>query len=153
MISAAAFVGVPGWNQVYCSRFGPQQRVYLLDLSSLGITGTLENVADLTGLTRLQAIWLSGNQLSGPLPADWYQLRNVNELKLDTNAFTGSLPAEWANFRKLRRLYLNNNRLSGSLPEVWGEKLGQLQRLFLASNDFEGTVPATWAQMTRLQAA
>lgn len=138
---------------MYCSRFGQQQRVYLLDLSSLGLSGSLSATSDLSGLARLQALWLSGNQLSGPLPASWYKFKNVKEIKLDMNALTGSLPDEWGDLKRIRRLYLNGNRLSGTLPDAWGEKMDQLQSLFLASNSLQGTVPASWAQMTNLTSA
>lgn len=145
--------GVPGWNQVYCSKFGQQDRVYLLDLSSLGLTGSLTDTADLSGLGRLQAMWMSGNQLSGPLPATWYKFKNLKEIKLDMNALTGSLPDVWADLKKIRRIYLNGNRLSGSLPDSWGEKMDQLQSLFLASNNLTGSVPASWAGMVNLTSA
>lgn len=138
---------------MYCSKFGQQERVFILDLSSLGLSGALNATSDLAGLARLQALYLSGNQLSGPLPGTWSKFKNIKEIKLDMNALTGSLPDEWGNLNRIKRLYFNGNRLSGTLPDAWGQKMDKLQSLFLASNLLQGTVPASWAQMTSLKSA
>ncbi|KAF6256526.1 hypothetical protein COO60DRAFT_1252895, partial [Scenedesmus sp. NREL 46B-D3] len=104
------------WKQVFCSTFSGRQQVYIIDLSQIGLTGTLDDSVPLANLTRLQALWMSGNELAGSLPASWGRIRSLQEVKLDMNALTGSLPVDWRDLRKLKKLLLNGNRLSGSAP-------------------------------------
>jgi hypothetical protein len=71
------------WLGVYCNAV---QRVYLLDLSNLGLQGTLSEAVKLGGLQQLQSIWLQGNRLAGSLPASWFMLPSLQELMLYDNA-------------------------------------------------------------------
>ncbi|WIA09438.1 hypothetical protein OEZ85_008842 [Tetradesmus obliquus] len=136
------------WPGVYCT---DDNYVYLVDLSSQGIAGTLSDAVDLSALQELQSIWLQGNQLAGTLPASWFTLPSLRELLLYDNAIQGSLPAEaLAATTGLRRLNLNGNRLSGSLPNAVSA-LSSLEALHLASNSFEGTVPAAFADLSKLK--
>lgn len=65
------------WKQVYCAPFGSVQNVYLLDLSNIGLSGRLDDTVPLGNLTRLQALWLSGNELQGPLPKSWGVIKTL----------------------------------------------------------------------------
>jgi hypothetical protein len=143
-----------GWSGIYCGAFGtpPQQRVYMVDLSSQGLSGSLNNSVDLSPLEHLQALWLYGNQLTGKLPSSWSNLKAIQEINLYNNALTGSLPPEWNSMpASLKRLYLNGNRLSGEPTADWGS-MESLESLSLAGNSFSGTVPSTWSGMTALKA-
>jgi len=143
-----------GWSGIYCGAFGspPQQRVYMVDLSSQGLSGSLNNSVDLSPLEHLQALWLYGNQLTGKLPSSWSNLKAIQEINLYNNALTGSLPPEWNTMpASLKRLYLNGNRLSGEPTADWGS-MESLVSLSLAGNSFSGTVPSTWSGMTALKA-
>lgn len=143
-----------GWPGVYCGAFGspPQQRVYMVDLSSQGLSGSLSNSVDLSALEYLQIIWLYGNQLTGKLPSSWSNLKAIQEINLYNNALTGSLPPEWSSMpATLKRLFLNGNRLSGELSAAWGS-MKHLESLSLASNSFSGSIPSTWSGMTALKA-
>jgi hypothetical protein len=60
--------------------------VYLLDLSSQGLQGTLGDAVKLGALQQLQSIWLQGNQLAGTLPGSWFALPSLQELMLYDNA-------------------------------------------------------------------
>jgi Leucine-rich repeat (LRR) protein len=48
-------------------------------------------------------------QLTGPLPATWGQLTNLEELDVSNNSLSGQLPAEWAELSKLEELSLQAN--------------------------------------------
>uniref|UniRef100_A0A383WI10 Peptidase C1A papain C-terminal domain-containing protein n=1 Tax=Tetradesmus obliquus TaxID=3088 RepID=A0A383WI10_TETOB len=137
------------WKQVYCSTFGSTQQVYIIDLSLIGLTGTLDDSVPLRNLSRLQALWMSGNELSGTLPKSWGSIRSLHEIKLDMNALTGELPMEWRDLRKLKKLFLNGNRLAGSAPPEWAE-LASLECLFLGGNSLTGSIPAAWSSMAKL---
>ncbi|WIA20779.1 hypothetical protein OEZ85_005142 [Tetradesmus obliquus] len=137
------------WKQVYCSTFGSTQQVYIIDLSLIGLTGTLDDSVPLRNLSRLQALWMSGNELSGTLPKSWGSIRSLHEIKLDMNALTGELPMEWRDLRKLKNLFLNGNRLAGSAPPEWAE-LASLEYLLLGGNSLTGSIPAAWSSMAKL---
>jgi hypothetical protein len=137
------------WKQVYCSTFGSRQQVYIIDLSLIGLSGTLDDSVPLGNLTRLQALWMSGNELSGSLPKSWGSIRSLHEIKLDMNSLTGSLPIDWRDLRKLKKLCLNGNRLNGSAPPEWAE-LSSLEYLFLGGNSLTGSIPPAWSSMGKL---
>jgi hypothetical protein len=48
----------PAWPFVYCNSQG---QVYMIDLSSKTLTGTLSDSVDLSKLANLQALWLYDN--------------------------------------------------------------------------------------------
>ena len=54
--------------------------------------------------------------MSGPLPAAWGNLSNLEHLYLENNDLTGPLPATWSGLEKLWQLKLSKNRLAGPLP-------------------------------------
>jgi hypothetical protein len=41
---------------------------------------------------------LSGNKLSGALPAQWSTMAGISEVSLYSNQLTGALPAQWSKF-------------------------------------------------------
>lgn len=82
--------GQPTWAGVTC---GAGQQVTAVDLSGLGLAGTLPP-ALLQGLPGLQALNLSANALSGSLPAQWAS-SSLATADLSENSLTGALPPEW----------------------------------------------------------
>jgi hypothetical protein len=50
--------GSPPWPHLYCTTEG---RVYMIDLSSKGLTGSLSDQVDLSKVSFLQAIWMYDN--------------------------------------------------------------------------------------------
>ena len=108
-----------------------------LDLSTnqLGLNEHGEQIAaPLTGLasklpaSSLQGLWLSNNQLSGPIP-DLSSLAGLRLLYLQDNALTGSVPVPSP---YLAALFLHNNRLSGALERLGGQSF--LRQLSLYDN-------------------
>jgi Leucine-rich repeat (LRR) protein len=77
---------------------------------------------------------LSGNSLSGSLPAEVRHLSNLKHLNLSNNQFTG-VPAEIGQLSRLEILDLSNNQLTG-LPH----ELGNLQNL--KTLDLRGNSPS-----------
>ncbi|XP_042475797.1 leucine-rich repeat receptor-like serine/threonine-protein kinase At2g14510 isoform X2 [Macadamia integrifolia] len=108
------------WTGVSCSE-GPQIRVVALNLSSMGLSGSLSPyIANLTALTD---IWLGNNNLTGPIP-DVSSLRRLQTLHLEDNHFMGQVPSSLGNIPRLRELFLQNNNLTGQIPDSLKAKPG-----------------------------
>ncbi|KAJ4969105.1 hypothetical protein NE237_015806 [Protea cynaroides] len=108
------------WTGVSCSK-GPQIRIVALNLSSMGLSGSLSrNSAHLTALTD---IWLGNNNLSGPIP-DLSPLRRLQTLHLEDNQFSGEVPSSLGNIARLHELFIENNHLTGQIPESLKTKPG-----------------------------
>ena len=108
-----------------------------------------ERLADAAGhLTRLRALSLAGNRLSGPLPASLGALATLEELNLSSNRFTGVLPEGLQSLTRLRSLLCYDNGLSGEIPPSSLARLVRLRTLDLGLNRLSGSVP--WGALGRL---
>jgi len=58
----------------------------------------------------LTVLDLSGNALSGTLPASWAELPQLSYLYLQNNHLTGVLPCQWAALTSLKLADVSGNR-------------------------------------------
>ncbi|XP_072981728.1 inactive LRR receptor-like serine/threonine-protein kinase BIR2 [Typha angustifolia] len=126
------FVGVSCWNQ-------QQNRVLGLSLSSFSLTGEIPS--SLQYCANANALDLSSNSLSGPIPralCDW--LPYLVTLDLSSNSFSGQIPQELSKCRYLNTLILSNNLLNGSIPASLSI-LDRLHQLDLSNNQLSGPIP------------
>lgn len=85
---------------------------------------------------------LSGNKLSGFLPADLGNLRSIRDMDLSANQLSGPIPSELGQQQNLVSLILNNNSLSGEMP--WQlTNCFSLTTLNLSYNNLSGNIPVT----------
>ncbi|KAF5738624.1 LRR receptor-like serine/threonine-protein kinase [Tripterygium wilfordii] len=118
------------WTGVTCSD-GPRIRVITLNLTSMGIGGSLSpTIAKLTALT---GILLGNNTLSGPLP-DLSSLKMLEILHLEDNHFSGEIPSSLGDIDRLHELFLQNNNFTGQIPSNLIGKAGL--NLQTSGNDF-----------------
>lgn len=96
-----------GLNKVPSYVFG-MTGLQELDLSDNQLTGALP--AEIRHLQKLRLLDASGNQMTG-VPAEIGQLANLEELDLSDNQLTG-LPLELGNLANLRVLDLRGNNAS-----------------------------------------
>jgi len=100
-----------------------------IDLSGQGLTELPQNIL---GRTQTVELDVSGNRLTGALPAEIRHLRNLKVLNASSNDMTG-VPAEIGQLSKLEVLILSDNLLTG-LPYELGN-LSKLKILDLTGND------------------
>ena len=190
----ATFFHISQWDGVTVG--GTSQRVTRLNLRSMGLVGTVPadlneltmltrlwlhnnslagEIPDLSGLTNLESLWLSGssmdlsgdisrlglgsktrldtvslwgNRLTGSIP-DLSRLHSLVRLKLQSNSLSGGVPASLGSLSSLRDLRLRNNQLEGSIPTELNE-IDSLQILALENTGLTGSIPDL-SGLTRLR--
>ncbi|PSS19433.1 Receptor kinase-like protein Xa21, processed [Actinidia chinensis var. chinensis] len=159
------------WIGVSCGVL--QQRVIALNLSHMGLTGTLSphlgNLSflallglsfnhfhgqipeDLGSLHQLEGIYLGYNNFSGDVPSWIGNFSNLKLLDLKYNQLTGSIPYAIFNMSSLQRVDLTSNGLYGSLPEDICDHVSKLEGLFLSLNRLYGRIPSSLYKCRDLQ--
>ena len=116
-------------------------------------SGVLESFINIWGelypVSTTTSLYLSNNNLSGPIPPEIGNLTNLTHLDLSNNQLTDSIPHEIGNLINLNQLLLNNNELSGSIPSELSN-LVDLQILFLLENQLTGDLPLELMDLTNL---
>ncbi|WOL20650.1 receptor-like protein kinase [Canna indica] len=156
------------WEGVTCNSIQNPGRVTALDLSNLGLTGTISpDIGNLTflltlnlscnnlqsqlppelgRLSHLESLLLWQNSLQGRIPADLANCSNLLRLSIGSNKLTGEIPAEIGALRKLSILSLHDNSLSSSIPSSLGN-LSSLAHLDLVGNRLSGTIPSSLGRL------
>ena len=89
---------------------------------------------------RVQGLSLKGNNLSGAIPSEVINLKDLMYLDLAENDLTGEIPSELGNLKDLRRLDLRDNKLTGEIPpQLRGAS--SLDSLYLGGNRLSGCRP------------
>ena len=109
-----------------------------LRLSGNSLSGQIP--AELSHLTSLKRLYLSNNQFTGTIPAELGLLTELERLNLSRNKLTGTIPSALGNLTNLKRLYLDDNLLTGSIPPELG-KLVDLESLEINDNRLTGQLP------------
>lgn len=105
-----------------------QSRGKTIDLASKGLSKVSTDILDDNSVTTLD---VSGNNLTGALPAEIRKLTSLEVLIVSDNQMTG-IPAEIGQLSNLRTVNFANNKLSG-LPLEIGN-LSKLETLDLRGN-------------------
>jgi hypothetical protein len=72
--------------------------------------------------TKVGFLRLHVNKITGPLPASYSNMTNMEYISLSDNFITGPLP-DFSNLPKLRGAYLDCNKFSGAIPTSWSGKV------------------------------
>ena len=141
----SADLAMSDWSGI--STGGTPNRVIGVKLKNSSLGGVIP--AALGDLTKLQDLWLGGNQLTGEIPPELGALTSLYALYLDQNQLTGEVPAELGALSALEDLFLYNNQLTGSIPpEVGG--LEDLRQLWITNNQLTGVLPGELADLEEL---
>ncbi|TYH15019.1 hypothetical protein ES288_A05G011100v1 [Gossypium darwinii] len=96
-------------------------------------------------LTCLSGIDLSCNKLTGEIPSEVKNLRNIYALNLSHNNLIGPIPLAFSNLKQIESLDLSHNNLSRKIPPQLVE-LYRLSYFSVAYNNLCGSTPAWTAQ-------
>ncbi|XP_048566243.1 probably inactive leucine-rich repeat receptor-like protein kinase At3g28040 [Triticum urartu] len=122
----------------FANALWPLSRLRALDLSRNRLSGPV--APGVGGLHNLKTLDLSGNRFSGAVPEDIGLCPHLGAVDLSDNAFDGELPESMARLASLVRLSASANRLSGAVP-AWLGGLAALQHLDLSDNALTGNLP------------
>lgn len=115
-----------------------------------GNQGLSKTISPILGrFTFLIHLYLHQNQLTGPIPIELANLKNLKALVLHTNQLSGLAPKELGTLTHLKTLSLSNNQLSGTLPKELGN-LRNLTVLQLSVNQFSGSIPIELVSLSKL---
>lgn len=95
--------------------FGWNDRINLLDLSGLGLSGSIST--RFSHLTELVMLNLSQNQLTGEIPDELSSLAMLSALDLSDNQLTGNVPESFRTYYD-KKIFINvsENQLNGQIP-------------------------------------
>ncbi|KAJ3701380.1 hypothetical protein LUZ61_005085 [Rhynchospora tenuis] len=134
------------WTGISCSR-KRTSRVIALDLSSLGLKGTIS--PSIANLTLLEQINMADNQLGGFIPKEMGSLP-LKHLNLSFNFLGGEIPPSLAKASSLIDLDLSFNNIEGFIPGFLGNSTS-LKYLDLSNNILQGGIPALLGTCPSLQ--
>lgn len=123
-------------------------QVTSLELAGNHLSGPIP--VELGNLKNLSYIRLHANGLSGPIPPALGQLRYLTVLGLGSNELTDPIPPELSELQNLEQLYLYNNRFKDPIPVELGQ-LKNLRELRLDGNKLPGPIPAELGQLKNLE--
>ncbi|XP_042415359.1 receptor kinase-like protein Xa21 [Zingiber officinale] len=118
-----------------------------IDLRFNLLTGSLPS--DLGNLKNVENFFVSGNRLRGQIPSTLGDCKVLEYLALDANFFQGSIPSALGNLAGLKGLNLTKNNLTGEIPQTLSSIDG-LQELYLSHNELSGAIPESLQNLSSL---
>ncbi|XP_021651042.2 MDIS1-interacting receptor like kinase 2 [Hevea brasiliensis] len=100
--------------------------------------------------SNLRHMDLSRNKFSGQISSIWKWRSQIEAIRVAGNNITGVIPPEIGNFKQLRELDLSSNHISGKIPNELGE-LTSLLKLALNQNQLSGAIPSELGSLTNLE--
>eukprot|EP00546_Thalassionema_frauenfeldii_P018908 CAMPEP_0178904276 /NCGR_PEP_ID=MMETSP0786-20121207/5608_1 /TAXON_ID=186022 /ORGANISM="Thalassionema frauenfeldii, Strain CCMP 1798" /LENGTH=688 /DNA_ID=CAMNT_0020575711 /DNA_START=72 /DNA_END=2138 /DNA_ORIENTATION=- len=104
---------------------------------------------EISNLSNLRLLWLSGNRINGTLPTNMQSLTNMTGINVGGNKLSGSIPAWLSKLTKLEHLHMQGNKLENSIPSELGD-LSTLTYLDLKQNDLSGKLPVELGSLSNL---
>ncbi|KAJ0971296.1 hypothetical protein J5N97_019255 [Dioscorea zingiberensis] len=120
-----------------------------LNLTGNKLSGQIPAIANCSSLQHLD---LSSNSLYGEIGAGVFAgCRSLLSLNLSSNHFTGTLPTDLSSCSSLTSLSLSNNNFSGGIPVETLTSFPDLITLEFAFNNLSGELPDTLSKLTKLE--
>jgi hypothetical protein len=116
-----------------------------LEEQEQNIYGTMYAFCLMLLCRNLTHLSLANNNITGNLEAlSWTRPSLLRSLNMSGNQMTGVLPASWVDLRGPVRIDISRNRLSGTLPSVWGATGADGQTLALSLLDVTSNFITGW---------
>ncbi|XP_058222994.1 probable LRR receptor-like serine/threonine-protein kinase At3g47570 [Rhododendron vialii] len=128
---------------------GNCNRLLGLDLSFNKLTGTITGQIFWRSSLSI-GLFLDGNQLTGPMPTQIGNLRNLGKLDLSENKLSGGIPETLGSFQVLKFLSLAGNHFESNIPKSLNQLKG-IQFIDLSRNNLSGQIPEFLGELTSLQ--
>jgi len=93
---------------------------------------------EIGNLQNLELFNIGGNNLTGPIPFEIFNISTIREIAMPFNNLIGHLQSNVGS--NLQRLYLEGNKLSGTIPSSISNA-SELTQLDLNGNSFSGLIP------------
>ncbi|PHT54303.1 hypothetical protein CQW23_08765 [Capsicum baccatum] len=94
---------------------------------------------------------LSGNRISGNIPKDIGNIvSNLKFLSVSNHKISGCIPSNICQLRELQVLSISFNNITGEIPRNIG-CLSKLEEFYIGDNPIKGTIPASLANISILQ--
>ncbi|CAM0907890.1 unnamed protein product [Alopecurus aequalis] len=129
--------------------FQKMDALQFLNLTGNLLSGTIP--ASLGNVSSLRSLLLALNNLTGSIPETLGQIPNLKLLDLSYNEFSGYVPATLYNVSSLTLFRLGSNNFIGQIPSDIGNSLPNLQILVMGDNKFRGLIPDSLTNMSKLQ--
>ncbi|KAL6320607.1 hypothetical protein AAG906_008607 [Vitis piasezkii] len=126
--------------------------VTVLNMANNSFSGPISHFLcqKLKGRSKLEALDLSNNDLSGELPLCWKSWQSLTHVNLGNNNFSGKIPDSISSLFSLKALHLQNTGLSGSIPSSLRD-CTSLGLLDLSGNKLLGNVPNWIGELAALK--
>ncbi|OWM74620.1 probable LRR receptor-like serine/threonine-protein kinase At3g47570 [Punica granatum] len=120
-----------------------------LNLASNSLQGAIPS--SLSKCRSLLLLDLADNKLSGAIPPEIMEISSLSiYADFSGNNLTGKLPLEVGNLKNLGALYLEENRISGEIPGNLGSCI-MMEILYMQDNLFEGSIPSSLSNLKGIQ--
>jgi hypothetical protein len=153
---ACFYFALDGDKWIQCGRSDPtcggdpDEFAWLLSTNSecdwLGV-GCNENATIVTSIFFPRQ---NGNGLTGYLPPETAELKELEALILQRNSLKGTLPTFLGKLKKLVALFLLGNELTGTIPEILLTQATMLGTIHLGENLLTGTIPGAFGSLPLL---
>ncbi|KAJ8564921.1 hypothetical protein K7X08_001381 [Anisodus acutangulus] len=101
-------------------------------------------------LSNLEHLGMSYNQISGRIPSNICQLKELKVLSISYNKITGEIPKNIGCLAKLEEFYIGYNPINGKIPTSLGN-ISTLQKLYCGNNRIVGEIPPELGNLSNLR--
>lgn len=129
-----------GWKGVNCDK--KNQSVQKISLNGLSLAGILDMsfiCSKQSLVVSLNYLNIGNNNISGDVPKEIADCRQLARLIINGNKFSGKLPYSFPRLNNLKKLDISNNNLSGDLPNL--PRISGLTAFLAENNQLTGKVP------------